>query len=133
MEIRRPKHEDINKLTPFFERVILDTFIKEGIGDKHSDIIAEMEEKKKYLKSDFDSNGKNRFFLIALDGNRIIGSIEYGPASDLIIQYTNEALKDLVEIGTVFVHPDYQRKGLGNSLLHEMYETLQKKGRFLFR
>ncbi len=60
--------------------------------------------------------------------DEFIGSIEYGPVSDLIRTCTNEALKDLVEVGTVFVHPGYQGKGIGNSLLNAMFLSLKKKG-----
>lgn len=52
------------------------------------------------------SNGEKRFFLIALDGDKIIGTIEYGAASDLISKCTDNALKNLNEVGTVFVDPD---------------------------
>lgn len=37
-------------------------------------------------------------------------------------------LKELAEIGTVFVKPDYQGQGIGNLLLNAMYLTLQSRG-----
>ncbi len=79
---------------------------------------------------DYASNGERRFFLIALDidNGKIIGSIEFGPASNLIIDCTNNHFKDLMEVGTVFVHPDYQRNGVGNLLLNKMFTILQNKG-----
>jgi hypothetical protein len=55
IEIRRPRIEDTNELNLFFEKVIIDTFTKEGIGEKFEDIEAEIESKKKYLVSDFAS------------------------------------------------------------------------------
>jgi GNAT superfamily N-acetyltransferase len=119
--------EDIKELHSLFKLVITDTFIKEDLGEQLNDRNDEIETKKKYLKSDFDSNGEKRYFLIALDGDKIIGSIGYGPASDLICNGTNNALKELMEVGTVFVHPDYQRMGVGNSLLNAMYVTLKRK------
>ncbi|MDX1700060.1 MAG: GNAT family N-acetyltransferase [Melioribacteraceae bacterium] len=128
VEIRRPSVEDIKQVNEFFRMVILDTFTKEGIGEKTDDIHDEMTVKEKYLESDLDSNGEKRYFLIAFDGDKIIGSIAYGPASDLICECTNNTFKDLMEIGTVFVHPAYQRMGIGNLLLNEMYVTLQSKG-----
>lgn len=126
--IRRPSIEDIKQLNEFFRIVIIDTFNKAGIGEKSDDINDEIKVKKKYLESDFESNGEKRYFLIALDGDKIIGSIEYGPASDLISDCTNNTFKELIEIGTVFVLPDYQGIGVGNLLLNKMYFTLQNKG-----
>ncbi len=128
VEIRRARMEDTKQLNEFFRIVITDTFIKEGIGKMLDDINDEIKTKEKYLASDFESNGQKRYFLIALVGNKIIGSIEYGPASDLICNCTNNAFKGLKEIGTVFVHPDYQRMGIGNLLLNKMFFTLQKRG-----
>ncbi|MFJ7831819.1 GNAT family N-acetyltransferase [Peribacillus sp. NPDC097284] len=128
LEIRRPRTEDIKELNQFFRTVITDIFIKEGIGDKLEDIENEIEAKKTYLESDLESNSEKRFFLIALDGDKIIGTIEYGAASDLISKCTDNALKNLNEVGTVFVDPDYQRKGIGNLLLNKIYLTLHNKG-----
>ena len=128
LEIRRPKINDIKQLNQFFSIVITDTFEKDGIGDKLADLKAEIEVKETYIETDLDSNGDLRYFLIALDGDKIIGCIEYGPSSDLIRNYTNHAFDELVEVGTVFVHPDYQKNGIGNLLLKSMCLTLQGKG-----
>ncbi|PGL67949.1 GNAT family N-acetyltransferase [Bacillus sp. AFS055030] len=126
--IRRPKIEDMKELNQFFKIVITDTFTKEGISNQVESLNDEIETKEKYLENDFESNGEKRYFLIALDNEKIIGSIEYGPASDLILNCTNNALKGMPEVGTVFVHPDYQKNGLGNLLLNKMYVTLKDKG-----
>lgn len=128
VEIRRPRIEEIKELNSFFRIVISDTFIKEGLGEKLNDMNDEVEVKKKYLISDFESNGEKRYFLIALYDNKIVGSIEYGPASNLICNCTNNTYSELKEVGTVFVLPDYQRMGVGNLLLKTMVNTLQSKG-----
>jgi GNAT superfamily N-acetyltransferase len=127
IKIRRPDQNDQEELSRFFRIVITDTFAKEGLAEMALEIENEIVLKNKYLKSDLDSNGENRYFLIAFDHENIIGTIEYGPVSELITDCTEGALKDLVEIGTVFVHPDYQRNGVGNLLLNAMFCTLQKK------
>ncbi|MCG1023594.1 GNAT family N-acetyltransferase [Sutcliffiella horikoshii] len=127
VKIRRPIPEDINELNHFFRTVITDTFIKEGIGDKLEDLEEEIQAKKTYLSSDLNSNGKERYFLLALDGDKIIGTIEYGAASDLICKCTDNAFKRFHEVGTVFVHPTYQRKGIGNVLLTRIMEILHSK------
>ncbi|MEH6980246.1 GNAT family N-acetyltransferase, partial [Bacillus pseudomycoides] len=54
--------------------------------------------------------------------------IEFGPSSKLINNCTDGALKDLYEIGTVFVLPNYQRRGIGNLLLNAIFLTLLDKG-----
>ena len=126
--ISRPKIEDYKKLSHFFRIVITDTYTKEGIGHLLDDIEKEIEVKQKYLNLDIESNGENRYFLLAINNDQIIGTIEFGTVSDLIINLTNGALKELVEVGTVYVHPDYQGRGIGTLLLNVMYLTLQNKG-----
>ena len=59
------------------------------------------------MNQDFESNGTKRCFLIVVIDEMIIASIEYGKSNDLVITCTNGELKDIVEIGTVFVHPEY--------------------------
>lgn len=128
IEIRRPKIEDIEQLKALFSVVIHDTYMKEGLGEKLNDIREEIKVKEKYLENDFKSNGKERFFLIAVDDARIIGSIEFGQASNLINECTNNQFRGLLEVGTLFVHPGYQRQGIGNLLLKNIYSSLLNKG-----
>ncbi|ODG91117.1 GNAT family N-acetyltransferase [Gottfriedia luciferensis] len=128
IKIRRPIIEDIKELNQFFKIVIIDTFTKEGISNQVESMKEEIKTKGIYLENDFESNGEERYFLIALNNEKIIGSIEYGPASDLILNCTNNELKGLPEVGTVFVHPDYQKNGIGNLLLKNMFVTLHNKG-----
>ncbi|MDM5239420.1 GNAT family N-acetyltransferase [Bacillus cereus] len=128
--IRRPNSNDIDELYLFFRIVITNTYKDEGLSQLVDDIENEINSKKQYLKNDFDSNGENRYFLLAIDTNndKIIGTIEIGPASTLINSCTSGVLKDLYEIGTVFILPEYQRKGIGSLLLNAMYLTLLSRG-----
>lgn len=128
VEIRRPGEDDRNSLNHFFRMVVTDTFNKEGIADMVDDMESEIKAKNTYLATDLESNGDKRFFLLALDGEKIVGTIEYGAASELICTCTNNAFKNLQEVGTVFVHPDYQRKGIGNLLLNRLMLAMQNKG-----
>jgi hypothetical protein len=90
--IRRPRVEDIDELHQFFSIVITDTFAREGLSGLIDDIEAEIQSKKNLLHMDFNSKGNKRYFLIALEENKIIGTIEYGPASELIQECTNGKL-----------------------------------------
>lgn len=128
IEIDRPKFEDIELINEFFEIVIRDTFERNGITDLICEIEEEIKYKRRCLNQDLESDGKNRYFLIAKENDKIVGSIEYGPANELIISCTNGELKDLVEIGTVFVHPDYQKKGIGSRMLNLIFRELEKNG-----
>jgi GNAT superfamily N-acetyltransferase len=128
IEIGRPRTDDYKELTEFFSTVIKDTFAKEGLASLHDDLKNEIVTKSTYLHSDYDSNGADRYFLIAKKGEKIVGTIEYGHSSDLIYRTTDGALKDVYEIGTVFVHPRYQSRGIGSLLLNIMVLTLMNRG-----
>ncbi|MHB0800862.1 GNAT family N-acetyltransferase [Bacillus thuringiensis] len=128
--VRRPNLNDVDELYLFFRIVITNTYKNEGLSQLLDDIENEINMKKQYLKTDFDSNGEKRYFLLAIDtnNNKIIGTIEVGPASTLINSCTGGVLKDLYEIGTVFILPEYQRKGIESLLLHTMFLTLLSRG-----
>ncbi|HHT7238887.1 MULTISPECIES: GNAT family N-acetyltransferase [Bacillus] len=130
VEIRRPNSDDSDELNLFFRLVITNTYKNEGLSQLLDDIENEINSKKQYLKNDFDSNGESRYFLLAIDtsNDKIIGTIEIGPASTLINSCTGGVLKDLYEIGTVFILPEYQRKGIGSLLLNTMFLTLLSRG-----
>ncbi|MFJ8353828.1 GNAT family N-acetyltransferase [Bacillus paramycoides] len=128
--IRRPNSNDLDELYLFFRMVITNTYKDEGLSQLLDDKENEINTKKQYLKNDFDSNGEYRYFLLAIDtsNEKIIGTIEVGPASTLINSCTGDVFKNLYEIGTVFVLPEYQRKGIGSLLLNAMYLTLLSRG-----
>jgi len=123
LEIRRPRPDDIKELNQFFKMVLTDTFAKEGLAHMTQEIEKEINDKKNILNEDIESNGEKRYFLIALDNGKIIGTIEYGPTGRLIIECTGGELEGVVEVGTVFVHPDYQRQGVGTLMLNMIYLT----------
>lgn len=128
IQICRPKLEEEGSISEFFRIVLKDTFEKNNILHLTETFDNEIRDKRRILREDFESNGEVRFFLIAKEGDKVVGSIEYGPSNDLIVSCTNGELKELFEIGTVFVHPQYQKRGIGNLLLKEIYIELQKKG-----
>lgn len=128
IKIRRPNKGDKEELLEFFKLVLEDTFIKEGIEDLVDDLQEEIIAKKKYIEDDLMTNGDLVYFLIAEDQGTIVGTIQYGPSSDLINSCTNGEYKDLYEIASVFVRPDYQGQGLGNLLLKSIYQVMESKG-----
>jgi GNAT superfamily N-acetyltransferase len=128
IEIIRPKARDVELINEFFKIVLKDTFERNGISDLVDTISEEIEDKRRCLNQDLASDGQDRYFLIARDDEKIVGSIEYGASNELILSCTKGELKDLVEIGTVFVHPDYQNKGIGTRMLNLIFNQLEKNG-----
>lgn len=127
-EIRRPRKEDAESINDFFHVVINDTYAKEGLGDRLKDIQDEIETKKEFLQSDLSQALNHRHFLIALNEGKIIGTIEFGSPNEIIRNLPGDPYKELLEIGSLFVHPGYQGRGIGSKLLHAMFMTLKEQG-----
>lgn len=122
--IRRPRIDELDSIQGFFELVLKDTFEMNGISDLKELLEEEIQDKNRCIKQNFETNGVDRFFLLAEYGDKIIGSIEYGIANDLLNSCTNHELEGMLEIGTVFVHPEYQRQGVGPLMLYSLFQVL---------
>lgn len=130
VEIRRPLEADQQELHRFFDIVLKSTFDKNGIANLVADRQLELQEKRKYLNQDFVSGGVERYFLIAVDkaDGDLLGCIEFGPASALIARETKGEFNGMMEVGTVFVHPVHQNKGIGTMLLNAILTAMKSKG-----
>lgn len=126
--IRTPGIEEIDSIYTFFQTVLKDTFEINGIGDLPELLEEEIQDKKRGINQYFETNGEERFFLIAEYKHEIIGSIEYGLSNELLNRCTNGEMKGLYEIGTVFVHPQYQRQGVVSLLLYGIFSILDNRG-----
>lgn len=126
--IRRPEEWEEEKINELFKIVIEDIFSKNNIEHLLSEIQEEILDKRRMLREDFLSNGKDRFFLVAEYKGTIIATIAIGPANHLISEITKGAFDKIVELGTVFVHPDYQGKGLGSLMIRDMISEMKKRG-----
>lgn len=126
--ISRAKIEDKDCINEFFRMVLIDTFNKNGISELVDTLNDEIEDKRRCLDQDFESSGKDMCFLVAKAGKLVIGTVEYGLSNDLIRTCTNGELAEIKEIGTVFVHPDYQRNGIGSKLFISILLEMKKDG-----
>lgn len=126
--IRRPVIEELGQINEFFVTMLEDTYKKNGLEDLKDMLADEIRKKEVYINQDLTSNGRDRYFLLAELFGKIIGCIEYGPSNEDIRKCTNNELKSLLEVGTVYVHPDYQRKGISSLLLREILLKLESIG-----
>lgn len=132
IKIERPNRNDMEQINDFFKLVIFDTFGKNSISDLTEIIDSEIENKRKFLEQDIKSHGEERFFLIAKDGDKIVGCIEYGTCNEIIKAYVEDKFSEIIEIGTIFVHPEYQGDGLGSKLINCIFKELRAKNIEIF-
>ncbi|WP_165981107.1 GNAT family N-acetyltransferase [Macrococcus lamae] len=127
MKIRRALLHDKEQLQHLFRTVIDDTFRLNNLSDEE-DKAAEYQTKIHYLQSDFDTEGQEKKFFVAELDERIIGCITYGKANQMINEITHDALKETFEIGTLYVHPDYQGNRIGSRLIDHVREDMKQNG-----
>lgn len=128
INIERPRKEEINKIHKVFELTVQDAFAGEGLGHLKEDILHEISEKKLFLEKDFETEGRDYFFLLAKEGEEIVGTISYGPSNSIISSLAKGRYDSVGEIGTVFVTPSKQRQGIGIKLFTTMVKELKERG-----
>jgi len=128
LAIGRPKPSDREQIYALFETVLKDTYAKNGLDAFKDELLEEIALKKSFLEQDFESDGAEKYFLIAKIKDRVVGTVEFGPANSVIKACNDDSMMTLNEIGTVFVLPDFQAMGIGSAMLGAIEETLVKKG-----
>lgn len=126
-EIRAPRGEDTEVLEAFFREVIEDTIARERIEIPYF-LEEEVEDKMKLLKEYLSAGDERIIFLVAWNRGRVVGTISYAPCNEAIVDILGEDLQGTGEIGTVYVHPEYQKKGIGSALFSAMCLRLLERG-----
>ncbi|MGZ7443053.1 GNAT family N-acetyltransferase [Paenibacillus sp. TH7-28] len=112
-----------------FELAIPDAFAREGLGHLKEDIRGEIGHKQKLLDAALASADADVKFLIAKVGREVVGTISFGPCGEEIRQCTTaNELNDVGELGSLYVLPSYQDRGVGSALIREMLTLLAGQG-----
>jgi GNAT superfamily N-acetyltransferase len=126
--IERPKTNERQEIRALFDVVIKHTFALENAVDEvelMDELIADQQD---LIDLDFKIDGQDCFFLVARLNGKIVGTICHRPCSDVIIDCAGKQAALMVEIGSMYILPQYQGKGIAKQLLNAMYETLAQKG-----
>jgi GNAT superfamily N-acetyltransferase len=127
--LRRPAETDTEALDKFFRKTIRNTFRENNINDEN-EIEAEIDEKNHYISEDFKTDGQACYFIIAEDTDKdlIIGTIAMCEPNDFLLETSDNELKDSTELGTLMIHPEYQRQGISQKLIDEIYKEFRRRG-----
>lgn len=125
MTIERPVGTDLESAYDVFEQSINLAFQREGITDEAAE---EIEYKKELIRRSVQDSDSDMVFLVAKLGERVIGTISFGPCGDDIRICTNNELDHLGELGSIYILPEFQGKGVASGLIQAMVKHLQSEG-----
>jgi len=128
LSIRPPASVEIRQIHRVFELAIKDAFMQEGLETHQEDIQHEINHKQERLANALHAHEPELQFLVARAYDEVIGTISYGPSGPLISECTDGQLKDVGELGSLYILPDYQNRGIGSALIREMVQQLDKQG-----
>lgn len=128
LNIGPPAAGEIRQIHRVFELAIRDAFKQEGLEAHLEDIKYEISHKQERLANALYTQEPALHFLVARVRDEVVGTISYGPSGQLISECTDGQLKDVGELGSLYILPDYQNRGIGSALISEMVQQLDKQG-----
>ncbi len=115
LQIKKATFNDRDQVEVLW-RAVLNHAFNQGPSDDYHNAEHELAFKMEQYDAAFN-DGKTQYFL-AFVKDALIGTIAYGsPPNRGIMKRTDHALKDMVEIGSLYVEPSVQKKGYGTRLL----------------
>lgn len=124
MTITKPTQSHIEDTCHVYAIAIRDAFEKEGLGHLEEDITSEIAYKRTLLTDFVSGNDTERFILIAIENDQVIGTISYGPCGKEIQTCTDAHFPAEGELGGLYVLPNAQGRGVGSKLIHAMIHEM---------
>ena len=128
LSIVTPTQDHLQSAFRVFEASIADAFEQEGLGHLKDDIRKEIEFKQMLLSRAVENPESGYLFLIAVLNGEVVGTVSFGPCGDDVKRCTNNQLADVGELGSLYVLPAYQGRGVGTALIQAMMNHLEKLG-----
>lgn len=110
-----------------FEAAITDAFIQEGISELVADCRQEIAAKSALVRQALGADA-NVFFLVAKVEGQVAGTISFGPCGQEIREITGHELDEVGELGSLYILPEHQGRGIGSGLIREMADALRSRG-----
>ncbi len=130
LTLRRLEESDIPFLDQFFERLIPKAYRDNEVDARWDDeMLDELAKKKSCIREDAASQGKNRCFLLACNPEgRIVGTISYGEANELMNECSEGATEGMLELAGLMVEPEYRLHGTAMILFEGILKLLDQEG-----
>jgi len=124
----KPVESDLPEIEALLRITYIDTFRKNNISSIF-EINEEIQSKLDNIRKDIIEHDSNFYFLIAKLENQIIGICAYFPVSEIIRTNIAKIDKNELEIGCTYIHPDYQKMGIGKKLFDMIIDEMKKNGK----
>lgn len=129
--IGKMEKKDVDKALRLMEEVIIDNFRLAGLDPaKFGKQINEEVKKQKDRLTNLPYCNECSFLVTKL-GKNIVGTIGYGPVEPPVIMALKRLGwkgKSIVEIISLYVKPELQRKGIGSLLFDQIILLIKKRG-----
>ncbi|MFB1082718.1 GNAT family N-acetyltransferase [Jeotgalibacillus sp. JSM ZJ347] len=129
MQIRELKKSDLSSLDSMLLACQTNLISAENVEDKEWLIQKETERLCKVARRILVSDKETMF--VAEENNQVIGTIA-GMIPGELITCGLEPEEGVFEVGSIYIHPEHQRKGIGHALLQHMQGWLLKKNHSTF-
>lgn len=120
--------EDIPSVSNLFKVTIADAFEREGLGHLQADIRQEITAKIRKANDSLNPLETDVYFWVARADGIIIGTVSYAPCGEDIRNCTDNRLSAVGELGSLYVLPGNQGKGVGSALIDEVMGFFRKRG-----
>lgn len=129
LQIVRPSRDDYKELHQLFSVTIRDAFAREGVDTTFADEIPEeIQFQLDALNRDFDSGGRDEYFLIARTSSGIVGTAAYGITTDGVSEALDVGDNYVPEVKSVYVLPQAQGRGIGSKLFDSIITQMSCAG-----
>lgn len=119
---------DFKQACHVFETLIPDVFEQEGIGHLTGDMQDEIEYKINLLRSAREGDEPKTRFWLAKQNGVVVGIISFGPSNEDLNACTDHELAQVGELGSLYVLPGYQGRGIASALIKEVVIYLHSRG-----
>jgi GNAT superfamily N-acetyltransferase len=119
---------DFKQACHVFETVIPVAYKQEGIGHLTDDMREEIEQKINMLRSALEENEPKTRFWLAKQNGVVVGTISFGPSNEDLNACTDHQLAQVGEVGSLYVLPGYQGRGIASALIKEVAVYLHSRG-----
>ncbi len=123
MHIRMIQKRDISDLDTLFIDCIADLVKREN---KEQELIKEEVDQLNRIVKEALADSETQFFVAEID-EQIVGTIAQKNPNQLITENI-EIEPNVYEIASVYIHPSYQRQGIGKTLFHHVKNELIRQG-----